>query len=104
MTDKEFTELVLRKGFSEVPNDIIRLSDGFIHLQEFTTDKGKFQYIVVGSATDRYSLSLIRSLVKLLKNRKLPTVTDVHDNYEEMGKFILKLGAIEVSPNVYLLV
>lgn len=92
MTQDELLALCQYKGLSEIPEDIAVYNDGFIYLQPVKDGDIEADNMIVGRVNERYSVALLKGVMKTIKQRKRLLVSFIDGNHDEMIAATLRTG------------
>lgn len=98
MTQDELLALCQSKGLSEIPENVAVYDDGFIFLQPVKDGDIEADNMIVGRMNERYSVALLKGVMKTIKQRKRLLVSFIDGNYDEMIAATLRTGG-QVLPN-----
>lgn len=90
MNTNQLLALCQSKGLAEIPNDIAVYDDGFIFLQPINIGEGIADYLLVGRLNERWSVALLKGVMRTIKERKRLMVTQINGNHDEMFKAVVR--------------
>lgn len=100
MTQEQLLALCKSKGLDEIPESIAVYDDGFIFLQPVQINGVEADNMIVGRVNERYSVALLKGVMKTIKQRKRLLVSFIDGNFDEMRAATIRTGGV-VLPNDY---
>jgi hypothetical protein len=86
------------KGLDGLPDSAMVYEDGFVYLQPIDIGGVDADNLIVGRANDRYSIALLKGVMKTIKQRKRLLISFIDGNHDEMIAATIRTGG-EVLPD-----